>query len=268
MTMTEIGVLAAAFLVIAALYSTVGHGGASGYLMAMGIAGLSLDLMKPTALLLNLVVAGTGTLRFYRVGGFRWRTLWPFAVTSVPCAFLGGGADLDPAVYRRLVGAVLLFAAFRLALKVPSRSSPEPARDVPVPAGLLWGAAIGLLSGLVGVGGGIFLSPVLLLAGWATARKTAGVTAAFILINSASGLTGFVARHHTLSVPPTALAIFALAVLIGGYLGSGIGSRRLGYVALRRALAVVLVVAGLKMMFASPEATPPGPPPPSEPSGT
>lgn len=245
MTTMEIALLAGVFLLIAALYSTVGHGGASGYLMVMGLAGLAPEFMKPTALILNLVVAGMGTLRFHRAGAFRWRTLWPFLITSVPCAFLGGGANLDPTLYKRLVAVVLVFAAFRLALKVPPRTSAESANDVPVVAGLLWGAAIGLLSGLVGVGGGIFLSPVLLLAGWATAKHTAGVSALFILVNSMSGLIGFVARERALELEPAAMAIFAVVVLAGGFIGSGIGSRHLGHLALRRALAVVLVSAGL-----------------------
>ncbi|MCH8152359.1 MAG: sulfite exporter TauE/SafE family protein [Planctomycetes bacterium] len=250
MTTMQIALLAAGFLLIASLYSTVGHGGASGYLMVMGLAGwLGPEVMKPTALILNLVVAGTGVLRFYRAGGFRWRTLWPFVVTSVPCAFLGGAAQLDPAVYTRLVAVVLVFAAFCVALRNPARGSPEPAKSVPLPGGLLWGAAIGLLSGLVGVGGGIFLSPLLLLAGWATARQTAGISAAFIVLNSASGLVGFIARHHTLPVEPAAMAIFSCAVLLGGFVGSGIGSRRLGHISLRRALAVVLLVAAIKMML-------------------
>lgn len=240
-------VVAAAFLAIAVLYSSVGHGGASGYLMVMGLAGFCPDVMKPTALMLNLVVAGTGTLRFARAGAFRWRTFWPFVVTSVPCAFLGGAAALDPSLYKWLVGAVLLFAAVRLALKVPGPS--EPATTVPRSAGLLWGAAIGLLSGLVGVGGGIFLSPVLLLARWATARQTAAISAAFILVNSASALSGFVVRHRTLAVEPQSVAIFGAAVLVGGVLGSGLGSRHFGHVTIRRALAVVLLIAGLKMLI-------------------
>ncbi|MHC4107308.1 MAG: sulfite exporter TauE/SafE family protein [Planctomycetota bacterium] len=261
MDIEQVALLAVAFAFIAAIYSTVGHGGASGYLMVMGVVGISPELMKPTALSLNLVVAATGMILFARAGGFRGRTLWPFLITSIPAAFIGGAARLDPTVYRSLVAVVLWFAAFRLALRVPGRDSAESVKTVPVPAGLLWGAAIGLLSGLVGVGGGIFLSPLLMLAGWATAKQTAGVSAAFILANSAAGLGGIAVRQHGLAVEPGPLAIFAATVLVGGFVGSAIGSRRFGYMGLRRALAVVLAIAGLKMMFLSPPAPPPETPP-------
>lgn len=249
MEIEQVALLAIAFALIAALYSTIGHGGASGYLMVMGVVGISPALMKPTALSLNLVVAATGMILFARAGGFRGRTLWPFLVTSIPAAFIGGWARLDPTVYRSLVAVVLWFAAFRLALRVRGRDSAASVKTVPVPAGLLWGAAIGLLSGLVGVGGGIFLSPLLMLAGWATAKQTAGVSAAFILANSAAGLGGIVVRQHGLALEPGAMTIFAATVLVGGFVGSAIGSRRFGPMTLRRALAVVLVIAGLKMMF-------------------
>ena len=196
--------------------------------------GLAPEVMKPTALILNLFVATVALIRFARVGGFSWRTLWPLVVTSLPCAFVGGAVQLDPAIYRRLVAVVLLFAAIRLATRIPGASSAEPARTIPVRVGMLWGAAIGLLSGMVGVGGGIFLSPVLLVFAWATARQTAGVSAAFILINSIAGLAGFMARHQGLSVEPLATSVFAISVLMGGLLGTWIGTRRVGHVGLRR----------------------------------
>ncbi len=248
MTTFELFGLAGAFLVLAALYSTVGHGGASGYLMVMGVAAVCPDIMKPTALVLNLVVASTALVRFARVGGFDWRTLWPFVLTSLPCAMIGGAIDLDPVLYRRLVGVVLLFAAFRLAWRVPGPDASEPQRNVAVTAGLAWGAGIGLLSGLVGVGGGIFLSPVLLISGWATAKRTAGVSAAFILVNSAAALVGLAARHRGLPIDPAATTLFAVAVLAGGLIGTSVGARRLGHIGLRRTLAVVLAVAGIKMI--------------------
>ena len=249
MTGLELFGLAAAFLVLAALYSTVGHGGGSGYLMAMGVAMVCPEIMKPTALVLNLVVASIALARFARVGGFHWRTLWPFMITSLPCAMLGGAVDLDPAVYKRLVGIVLLFAAFRLAYRVPGPDDSEPQRPVPITLALAWGAAIGLFAGLVGIGGGVFLSPVLLIFGWATARRTAGVSAAFILCTSASALIGLFARHGPLPIELTSTGIFAVAVLGGGLLGSSFGARRLGHKGLRRTLAMVLLVAGIKMIL-------------------
>jgi len=261
MTPTEIIAVAAAMAVIAVIYSMVGLGGGSGYLMVMGIAAMAPESMRPTALMLNLLVAAIGLVRFARVGGFRWRTLWPFVITSVPCAFLGGAINLDPVIYRRLVAVVLLFAAYRLAFKLPTRTDPDLVRKVPLSTALIWGAAIGLVSGLVGIGGGILLSPVLLIFRWATARQVAGIAAAFILINSASALVGFTARHQGIPVEPGTVAIFATAVFLGGLIGTGIGTRRLGHVGLRRVLAVILVFAGVKMMF-----FPGGPAPPETPA--
>ncbi|MHC4318561.1 MAG: sulfite exporter TauE/SafE family protein [Planctomycetota bacterium] len=249
MTPTEIIALAAVMAVIAVVYSMVGLGGGSGYLMVMGVAGLAPEVMKPTALMLNVVVATTGLVRFSRVGGFRWRALWPFVITSVPFAFLGGAINLDPVFYRRLVAVVLLFAAYRLAFKLPARADAETVRKVPLSTALIWGAAIGIVSGLVGIGGGILLGPVLLLFGWATARQTAGIMAAFILINSAAALVGFAARHQGIPVEPEAVMAFAAAVFIGGLIGTGIGTRRLGHVGMRRVLAAILLFAGVKMMF-------------------
>jgi uncharacterized membrane protein YfcA len=261
MSPTEIIAIAAAMAVIAVIYSMVGLGGGSGYLMVMGIAGLAPEVMKPTALILNLIVAGTGFVRFSRVGGFRWGALWPFVITSLPFAFIGGAINLDPAIYRRLVAVVLLFAAWRLAFKLPTRTGADPVKTVPLRTALIWGAAIGIVSGLVGIGGGILLGPLLLLFGWATARQTAGVTAAFILINSVSGLTGFVARNQGIPVEPGAVLAFGAAVFVGGMIGTGIGTRRLGQVGLRRVLAAILVFAGLKMMLfpggTAPAETPP-----------
>jgi uncharacterized membrane protein YfcA len=264
MTVPVLIAIAAAMGVIAVVYSMVGLAGGSGYLMVMGVAQLAPEVMKPTALMLNLIVATTGLVRFSRVGGFRWRSLWPFVITSVPCAFIGGAINLDPAVYRRLVAVVLLFAAWRLAFKLPTRAGPEPVKTVPLPTALVWGSAIGIVSGMVGVGGGIFLGPVLLLFGWATARQMAGIVAAFVLINSVAALVGFGARHQGLPVEPGAVLAFAAAVFVGGLIGTGIGTRRLGHVGLRRVLAAILLFASLKMMFFPGGSAPPEPPSPTE----
>ena len=181
--------LTALIFVAALLYSSVGHGGASGYLAAMALFGLAPASMKPTALILNLFVAGLGTFRYARAGYFSWNVFWPFAIFSVPCALFGGTYQLHDRTYRIILGVVLLFAACRLAV---TQSAPTQIDQRPIPLtwALVLGAPIGLLSGLVGVGGGIFLSPLLLLLGWADVRKTAGVSAAFILVNSAAGLLG------------------------------------------------------------------------------
>lgn len=228
----------------ALLYSSVGHAGASGYLAAMTLCGTATAALKPSALVLNLLVAALGTWRFGRAGHFRWRVLWPFALASVPAAFVGGALKLSDPVYRRLLGAALVLAAARLALptREPAAEPPPP----PVPAALAWGAVMGLLSGAIGVGGGIFLSPVLLLAGWAGVKQTAAVSVVFILLNSAAGLAGHLASLQ--AVPPEA-AGWAAAAFVGGLAGSELGSRRLPPDWLKRILAAVLAVAAAKLLM-------------------
>ena len=184
--MTSTLLLGVLIFIAALLYSSVGHGGASGYLAAMALFDLAPDVMKPTALVLNLFVTCVGTVRYARAGCFSWNIFWPFAVLSIPFAFLGGMWRLPAGTYKIILGLVLLFAAWRLAIK-QSAHAPATQKAIVLPAALALGAAIGLLSGLTGVGGGIFLSPLLLLLGWAEVRKTAGVSAAFILVNSAAG---------------------------------------------------------------------------------
>ena len=231
----------------ALLYSTVGHGGASGYLAAMALFNVPPEVMKPTALTLNLFVAGMGTYRYARAGCFAWNIFWPFAVVSIPFAFLGGTWKLPAHTYKLILGCVLLFAAWRLAIK-QSAHAPATQRPILLPAALALGSAIGLLSGLTGVGGGIFLSPLLLLLGWADVRKTAGVSAAFILVNSAAGLLGEMLHAPGLHALPRNLLWWIPAVLLGGLIGSELGSRRLTPLTMRRLLAAVLVVAGMKML--------------------
>ncbi len=251
---TQIGLLGLAFLVVAAVYAMVGHGGGSGYLAVMALAGLAPEYLRPTALSLNVLVASIALFRFARAGAFTPRLLWPFVIASVPCAFLGGMINVDPTLYKIVLGFVLLFAAYRLFAHLPQGAT-ETTRAVPMPAALATGGVIGIVSGLIGVGGGIFLAPVLLLARWATARQTAGVCAAFILLNSVAGLAGVVAGKlqtgETLPIEPLAIGVWGGAVAVGGFIGSGIGSRRLGHIALRRTLAVVLFIAAGKMFLPS-----------------
>ena len=246
MNTTEIIVLALLILAAATLYSSVGHGGASGYLAAMALFGLAPATMKPTALCLNVLVASIATFRFWRAGCFSWSLFWPFAVASIPLAVVGGAITLPTAIYKQVVGLTLLYAAFRLFLFTPAKADQTATRTVPFALAILLGALIGLLSGLTGVGGGIFLSPLLLLMGWADTRRTAGVSAAFILVNSIAGLLG---NFTNLQALPPALPYLAVAAVAGGLIGSEFGSRRLGNVTIRRLLAVVLVVAGVKMIF-------------------
>ncbi|GAB6932467.1 sulfite exporter TauE/SafE family protein [Calditerricola satsumensis] len=238
-------VLATLIFVAAALYSSVGHGGASGYLAAMGLLGVAPAVMKPTALILNLLVASLAALQFGRAKAFSWSTFWPFAAGSIPMAYLGGLLDVPPSAYKVLVGLVLLYAAYRLWRR-PTMAE-KVVRKPPLLLALLAGAGIGFLSGLIGVGGGIFLSPLLLFAGWADPKTTAGVSAAFILVNSAAGLLGH--TSGVMAIPPEGVW-FVLAAVAGGALGSRWGSRRFGHARMRRLLAVVLVIAGGKMLVA------------------
>ena len=248
--MVEAWELAALILLAATLYSSVGHAGASGYLAAMAVVGLAPETMRPTALALNILVATIATARYARAGLFDWRTLWPFALASVPAAFLGGTLHLPTSLYRPLVGVILLLAALELARSARrSETGEEDASrsDVPVAPALCIGAGIGLLSGLTGTGGGIFLSPVLLFLGWARTRKTSGVSAAFILLNSVTALAG---TTFAVSALPPAVPLWLLAATVGALVGTQLGTRLLPVSALRYALSLVLVVAGAKLILA------------------
>lgn len=239
----DVWILAAAFLLAAALYSSVGHAGASGYLAAMAFAGVATPVMRPTALVLNLLVASIATVRFSRAGLFSWPLFWPFALGSIPFAFLGGAITLPGHWYRTIVGIILWLAATRLWLDFKIAAS---VRRPPRITAVVCGTGIGLLAGLTGTGGGIFLSPLLLFMSWAETRQTGGVAAAFILVNSAAGL---LANPSSLNQLPSYLPLWAGAAIAGGLIGTELGSRRLGTPMFRRLLGVVLVVAGTKLVF-------------------
>jgi hypothetical protein len=240
-------VIVLSFLIFAAamLHSSVGHAGASGYLAAMALVGLAPEVMKPTALVLNILVATLATVTFYRAGCFSWQLLWPFALSSIPLAFVGGAITLPGMYYKPIVGVVLLFAAGR-QLVANWHGTTNPVKPPHLLAALIVGAGIGLLSGLTGVGGGIFLSPLLLFAGWAETRETSGVSAAFILVNSVAGLLGHLA---SVAQVPVEASCWGAAAVVGGFIGAELGSRRLDNVWLRRLLGVVLLIAGLKMIL-------------------
>ena len=229
----------------AVLYSAVGHAGASGYIAAMALLGVEPAVMKPTALLLNLIVASIAAVRFAGAGYFSWELLWPFALGSVPFAFIGGAWQLPGDWYKRAVGLVLIVAAARLLVESLGRRD-APTRTRPVAGAIACGAAIGLLAGLTGTGGGIFLSPLLLFTRWADTRATGGVTAAFILMNSAAGLAGNLA---SVRMVPAEAILWAVAAATGGLIGSELGSRRIGSAGFRRVLTAVLLVAAAKLLF-------------------
>src|SRR5438477_11688299 len=237
--------LAVVISIVALLYSTVGHAGASGHLAAMARFSSSPLVLMPAALVLNILLAVIGTVRFYRAGFFSWRTFWPFVITSIPASFIGGALTLPVPSYKSIVGLVLLYSAVRLFFSA-RRADQKQVSRAPIVAALAIGAAIGLLSGLTGVGGGIFLSPVLLIMHWARTKETSGVAVAFILVNSIAGLLGHVSS--LLLVPPQ-IIYWAPAALIGGWIGTMLGTRVLPVAGIRRWLSVVLVLAGAKLLW-------------------
>ena len=236
-------ILTAAVFAVAILYSSVGHAGASGYIAVMSLLSVAPAEIKPIALALNILVASIGTWQFWRAGHFSWPLFWPFALLSVPFAFVGGYLNLPSHLFKSLVGIVLLLSAVQFLLRPPAESEPhQPPRLVAVGMGGL----LGLLSGLTGTGGGIFLTPVLILMRWARTKSAAAVSAPFILLNSASGLAGNISA--TKSFPAFAWAL-VLAAVIGGSIGSWFGSQRLPHLAIKRLLAVVLTIAGFKLIL-------------------
>ena len=245
MDATTVAALAILFALGAALYSSVGHGGASAYIAAMALFSVAPETMKPTALALNLLVAGFGAWRYWKRGLTNWRLVLAFAISATPAAFIGGGIHLPAIYYKPLVGTLLWLAAARLLWQPKALAYREirpPSLWISLPAG----AVTGLLAGLTGTGGGIFLSPLIILNRWEEPRHTSGVVSAFILLNSAAGLAGNVASFGHL---PPKLPLFLLSVGAGALLGTWLGVERLPRPWLLRTLGLVLTVAGAKLLF-------------------
>src|SRR5436190_9521426 len=231
--------------VIAFLYSSVGHAGASGYIATMTLFGLAPIVIRPTALVLNILVASIGAFQFWRAGHFSWKLFWPFALLSIPAAYIGGYLQPSAAFLRILIGIVLLFSAARLVVRGsdPPQTFP-PSRPVAISVG----ASLGFLAGLTGTGGGIFLTPLLLFCRWAHIRQAAAVSALFIWVNSIAGLVGYFTKIH--SIPSLGLVLAAAAV-VGGIIGSNLGSKRFAVRVISLFLATVLLIAGIKLIFTS-----------------
>lgn len=240
------------FFVIAFVYSTVGHGGASGYLALFALFGIASPEIAPIALMLNIVVASTGWWQYWKGGFFSWNLLLPFVMASIPAAFVGGLVAISSQAFSALLGFCLLWAAFRLAfvgevkIDLTEQKEGDDQNRKRWFVSLPLGGAIGFLSGIVGVGGGIFLSPLLLFLRWADVKKTAATSSAFIVLNSISGLAGHLTRSNVdiLSFLP-----FAASVFVGGFLGSRTGALRFKPRTLQALLAVVLAVAGAKLFI-------------------
>lgn len=228
--------------IAAILYSSVGHGGASGYLAVMALAGLEPTIMKPAVLTMNIFVTLLLLSRLSRAGHFNWRLFMPFAIASIPMAFVGGAYTLDTGLYKVIVGIALLLAMWRMLVVVENDDKIVlPKNRVALPVGAL----LGFISGLTGVGGGIFLSPLLLMFNWTNMRGSAAIAAAFILVNSLAGIAGYAT---TASQWPAGIPILVFTALIGGIIGSELCLRRLSPNKLRKVLAIVLAVAGAKMI--------------------
>jgi len=231
---------------VAFLYSSVGHGGASGYLALMALFSITPDVMKPTALLLNLFVSLTSFIQFYRGKHFNWKIFLPFALTSVPMAFVGGMISVDDYVYKKILGILLIIPIVRFLFFANIKV--EEIKRSNFVLSLIIGAAIGFLSGLIGIGGGIILSPVLLLLKWADMKKTAAISAIFIFVNSLSGLAGQLQKGINFS---TDMYAYVAVAFVGGLCGAYFGSLKLNQNFLKYLLAIVLIIASYKLLFTS-----------------
>jgi uncharacterized membrane protein YfcA len=230
-----------AICLVAFLYSSVGHGGASGYLGLMVLFGIDVALMKPSALILNLFVSSIAFISFYRAGHFRLRLLLPFIVTSIPLAFLGATLEVSPELYKKILGVCLFIAALRIVIRTGGNGE---RLKLSIPIALAAGALIGFFSGMIGIGGGIILSPLLLLTRWGGMKETAAASAAFIFLNSLAGLSGHIVAG--MEVSPR-IILWIVAVVAGGLLGSWTGGFRLSATQLKYLITVVLLIASIKL---------------------
>src|SRR6266568_5232715 len=228
---------------VAFLYSSVGHAGASGYIATMTLFGLAPTVIRPTALVLNILVASIGAFQFWRAGHFSWKLFWPFALLSIPAAYVGGYLQPSASILRILIGIVLLFSAARLVFR---RSDPPQTFPPSRPIAVSVGAGLGFLAGLTGTGGGIFLTPLLLFCQWAHIRQAAAVSALFILVNSIAGLAGYFTAVHSI---PSLGVVLGAAAIVGGIFGSHLGSRHFPVRTISIILAIVLSIAGAKLIL-------------------
>jgi len=229
---------------VAILYASVGHGGASGYLALMAIFSVAPNVMKPTALLLNLFVSATSFIQFYRGNHFKWKLFLPFAIASIPMAFLGGMVVVDGTIYKKILGLLLLIPVARFLIFPQFDVSDIKKSNIGL--SIVIGATIGLLSGMIGIGGGIILSPVLLLLKWTDQKQTAAISAAFIFVNSVAGLAGQVTKgiHFT-----SDMILYVVIAFAGGMIGAYFGAHRFKQTVLKNVLAIVLLMAAYKLIL-------------------
>lgn len=241
----ELTILLSILVFVAAiLYSSVGHAGASGYIASMVLLGISTNVMKPTALVLNILVATIATLKFYKAGYFSWEKFLPFAIVSIPFSFLGGSLTSPDKIYKLVVGLVLLYSAFRMFFYKNNEN--VSIKNIPIIYALICGSLIGFLSGLIGVGGGIFLSPLLLMMNWSDVKQTSGISAMFILVNSISGLLGHISSLNNI---PDNIIYLLFSAFLGGWIGSEYGSKKFSRKTIQQLLSIVLFIASSKLLF-------------------
>ncbi|MBI4946412.1 MAG: sulfite exporter TauE/SafE family protein [Bacteroidetes bacterium] len=229
---------------VAFFYSSVGHGGASGYLALMALFGMAPAVMKSSALIMNICVSLISFIHYYRGGHFTWKLFLPFAIASVPASFLGALVTVDAALYKKILGALLLFPILRL-LGVFGKENDE-IKSLNLIVALILGASIGFLSGMIGIGGGIILSPIILLFHWAKMKETAAISALFIFVNSVSGLAGLISKGLIID---TSVYLWIGITLAGGFTGAYLGSRKIQSPVLKKILAFTLLLASIKLLF-------------------
>lgn len=242
--MPEFIIITVILAIVAFFYSSIGHGGASGYIAVLSIAGISSSIIKPSALILNILVASVSFIIYYRNKHFNWKLFYPFILLSLPMAYVGSFIELDAGIYKKIVGICLLISVIRLI--IPSKEQNAITKKMSLPLAIIIGGAIGLLSGMIGMGGGIILSPVILLLRWGTLKETAAVSSLFIVVNSIAGLIGLFKQH--ISIPVEIYWWIPLSIATG-LLGAYWGNKRAGNYTLKYVMTAILIFASFKLIF-------------------
>jgi len=245
MNITQAIPICFALFIVSTIYASVGQAGASGFIAVMALFGIAAAGIKPTALVLNVLVSTVVMWRFQRAGFLSWEKLWPFAIASTPAAFIGGYLALPPTLFNGALGALLIVASMPLLMR-PQQSEHSTASPS-VALAFLAGGLIGLLSGLTGMGGGILLAPLLIYCRWYDTRTTAGISGAFIFLNSVVALLGHLSTGRGM---PTHWVLYALATVLGGFIGAQLGSRHLPVSVIHRLLGAILLLGGMKLIVA------------------